>query len=95
MTSILIKNPLRCCRMKAEVNSANVLHTFSGGHVYIEENRIVSAGPEKFDGTADQIIDASRMVVLPGLVNTHHHFFQSLTRNIYVTQKSRLFDWLV
>ena len=95
MTSILIRNPLCCCRMNAEVNSANVLNTFTGGHVYIEGNRIVSAGPEKFDGTADQIIDASRMVVLPGLVNTHHHFFQSLTRNIYVTQKSGLFDWLV
>jgi len=95
MSSILIKNPLRCCRMNAEVNAADVLNTFSGGHIYIEGNRIVSAGPEKFGGTADQIIDASRMVVLPGLVNTHHHFFQSLTRNIYATQKFGLFNWLV
>jgi len=95
MASILIQNPLLCCRMNAEVNSNDVLNTFTGGHIYIEANRIVSAGPEKFGGAADQIIDASRMVVLPGLVNTHHHFFQTLTRNIYATQKSGLFDWLV
>jgi len=34
------------------------------------------------------------MVVLPGFVNTHHHFFQTLTRNIFSTQTSQLFDWL-
>jgi len=92
--SILIKNPLLCCRMRANVRDNDVLDTFSGGHVYIEDNKIVSVGPEKFTGDADQIIDASRMLVLPGFVNTHHHFFQTLTRNIYATQKSELFDWL-
>lgn len=92
--SILIKNPLLCCRMKTDVHDDNLLDAFSGGHVYIEDNKIVSAGPETFHGTADEIIDAARMVVLPGFVNTHHHFFQSLTRNIYATQKSGLFEWL-
>lgn len=92
--SILIKNPLLCCRMDEDVHSGDVLNAFSGGHVYIEGNRIISAGPEKFTGTADQIIDASRMIVLPGFVNTHHHFFQTLTRNIFATQRSELFDWL-
>ena len=92
--SILIKNPLLCCRMRANVRDNDVLDTFSGGHVYIEDNKIASVGPEKFTGDADQIIDASRMLVLPGFVNTHHHFFQTLTRNIYATQKSELFDWL-
>jgi len=93
--SILIKNPLLCCRMKDDVNSDNALDTFSGGHIYIEDNMIVSAGPEAFTGQAETEIDASRMVVLPGFVNTHHHFFQTLTRNIYATQKSELFDWLI
>ncbi|NLX42362.1 MAG: amidohydrolase family protein, partial [Chloroflexi bacterium] len=40
-------------------------------------------------------IDASRMVVLPGLINTHHHLFQSLTRALPAAQDARLFDWLV
>jgi cytosine/adenosine deaminase-related metal-dependent hydrolase len=81
--------------MKEDIRSEDVLDTFSGGHVYIEGNKIVSAGPEPFPGRADRVIDARNMLVLPGLVNTHHHFFQTLTRNIYSTQRSELFDWLV
>lgn len=94
-SSILIKNPLLCCRMNEDVNVDDVLDTFTGGHVYIEDNMIVSAGPEEFKGKADKVIDASRMLVLPGFVNTHHHFFQTLTRNIFSTQKTELFDWLL
>ncbi len=93
--SILIKNPLLCCRMKDDVLSENPLDTFKGGHIFIEDNMILSAGPEEFKGTADKIIDAGRMLVLPGFVNTHHHFYQTLTRNIYSTQKAGLFEWLV
>ncbi len=44
---------------------------------------------------ADEIIDATGMAVLPGLVCTHHHFFQTLTRNVPAAQNSELFDWLV
>ncbi len=42
----------------------------------------------------ERIIDASRFVVIPGLVNTHHHFFQTLTRCIPRVQNSELFNWL-
>jgi len=94
-SSILIKNPLLCCQIDEDIHSSDVLNTFSGGHIYIEGNKIISAGPEEFSGTADQIIDASRIVALPGFVNTHHHFYQTLTRNIFATQKSALFEWLI
>lgn len=40
-------------------------------------------------------IDCSDHVVLPGFVNTHHHFYQTLTRNIPAVQNAKLFDWLV
>jgi cytosine/adenosine deaminase-related metal-dependent hydrolase len=40
-------------------------------------------------------LDASHLVILPGLVNTHHHLFQSLTRALPEAQDSVLFDWLV
>lgn len=93
--SILIKNPLCCIRVNSDINAKDKLNTFSGGHVYIENNKIISVGPETFKGNADRVIDGSRMVFLPGLINTHHHFFQTLTRNIYATQKSQLFDWLL
>ena len=39
-------------------------------------------------------LDASRCLVLPGLVNTHHHLFQTFTRNLPSVQNAKLFDWL-
>ena len=44
--------------------------------------------------TADEVIDATGHAVLPGLVNTHHHMFQSLTRAIPAAQDAELFGWL-
>ncbi len=44
--------------------------------------------------TADETIDARGHAVLPGLVNTHHHMYQSLTRAIPAAQDAELFGWL-
>ncbi len=41
-----------------------------------------------------ETIDASGMVAVPGLVNTHHHFYQTFTRNLPAAQDAELFDWL-
>ncbi len=46
-------------------------------------------------GSETELIDAAGMVVTPGLVNTHHHFYQTFTRNLPVAQDAELFDWLV
>lgn len=43
----------------------------------------------------DEVFDASRHVVLPGLINTHHHFYQTLTRAFGPALDKKLFDWLV
>lgn len=46
-------------------------------------------------GSDVQVIDAAGMVVIPGLVNTHHHFYQTFTRNLPAAQDAELFDWLI
>lgn len=92
--TLLIQNPLMCAPMTDERSSMKNIKTFSGGHIFIENGKIKSIGPREFNGTADRVIDASRMIVLPGLINTHHHFFQTLTRNIFPTENAPLFEWL-
>ncbi|MGK0475867.1 MAG: 8-oxoguanine deaminase, partial [Oleispira sp.] len=42
----------------------------------------------------DQVFDARRHVVIPGLVNTHHHLYQTLTRAFPPALNKRLFPWL-
>ena len=66
-----------------------------GGGVYSEGNRIVAVGPtDTLPETADEVIDMAGHVVLPGLVNTHHHMSQSLTRAVPGAQDAELFGWL-
>ena len=43
---------------------------------------------------ADEIIDASQLILYPGLINTHHHLYQYFTRNLRHVQNLELFDWL-
>jgi len=88
MKSILIKNPLRVATM----NDAG--DEFSGGHVLIENGLIKSIGPDPLDIPVDKTIDASDMVITPGFINTHHHLYQTLTRNIPLMQDQPLFSWL-
>ncbi len=87
---ILIKNPLVVAAMNDSQDE------FSGGHILIENNKIVSVSQNPLENVvADETIDASQMVVLPGFINTHHHLYQTLTRNLPQMQNSPLFPWLV
>ncbi|MBP7686946.1 MAG: 8-oxoguanine deaminase [Thermoflexales bacterium] len=66
------------------------------GAIYARDNVIEFVGPmadlPPDRATADRVVDARGMIVLPGLVNTHHHLYQTLTRCIAVD--SGLFNWL-
>ena len=88
MNTILINNPL-CVATMDDAGTE-----FSGGHLYIENDIIKSVGPHPLDVLADKVIDASDMVITPGFINTHHHLYQTLTRNIPLMQDQPLFSWL-
>lgn len=67
-----------------------------GADLYMEDGWIKAIG-KNLTGKgykAEQTIDARGKLVYPGLINTHHHFYQVLTRNFPKVQKMELFDWL-
>jgi cytosine/adenosine deaminase-related metal-dependent hydrolase len=87
MSTLLLKNADLLVTMDAQ--RRRVVH----GGLYARDNAIEQVGAtESLPETADTVIDARGMIVLPGLVNTHHHLYQTLTR--CVAQDSVLFDWL-
>ena len=89
MTSLLIKHAARIVSM----DDAETVWT--DGAIYVIDNEIKQIGPtDALPQQADQVIDARNMLILPGLVNTHHHFYQTLTRNLPAAQDSNLFNWL-
>jgi len=65
-----------------------------GAWLLIQDRVIASVGSDADapPESADRVIDLSNHIVLPGLVNTHHHMFQSLTR--VMAQQEDLFGWL-
>ena len=70
--------------------------TIPDGALFVRDNIIERVGPtaELASLQADRVIDARGKVVLPGLVNTHHHLYQTLTRAMPAAQNAALFDWL-
>lgn len=66
--------------------------------ILVENSQIIAVGSatELSSKAADaRNIDASDLIIIPGLVNTHHHFYQTLTRNFPKVQNAKLFTWLV
>lgn len=84
------------------IKNANVVVTMndareeiSNGAIFIRNNIIEQVGKSAdLPQQADEIIDATHHVAIPGLVNTHHHMYQSLTRVIPAAQNGELFNWL-
>jgi cytosine/adenosine deaminase-related metal-dependent hydrolase len=87
--SILLKNIF--CLM---TDSAKP--TISGADMLISEGKVthIAVDGGLRTGEATRVIDCSSHVVVPGFVNTHHHFYQTLTRNHPAVQNAELFDWL-
>ena len=89
MTTLLIHN----AHTIATLNDAG--DELSNASIYVRNNCIEAIGPaHALPSTADRVIDAEHHVVIPGMVNTHHHMSQSLTRAIPGVQNAELFSWL-
>jgi cytosine/adenosine deaminase-related metal-dependent hydrolase len=89
MHTLLIKNARLLVTMDAQRREIEDGAVFVRGHV------IEAVGPShELPSSADTVIDARNQVVIPGLVNTHHHMYQSLTRVVRPAQDCELFDWL-
>jgi len=87
--SLLIRNIHTLVTMDAEDTRIR------GGFIYAESGEIKLVGrkpPPRL--RAKHIIDASTCVGIPGLINTHHHLFQTLTRACTAAANAKLFDWL-
>lgn len=70
--------------------------TDAASGIVVEDSKIIElvAGGGQPTGDVDQIFDASQHVILPGLINTHHHFYQTLTRACPSALNKELFPWL-
>ncbi len=65
------------------------------GAIFVRDNVIEQVGPTAvLPAGADEVINAEGCIVMPGLVNTHHHLYQTLTRAVVPAQDVELFRWL-
>lgn len=65
------------------------------GALFIRDGVIEAVGEtDSLPASADEVLELGKHVVIPGLVNTHHHMYQTLTRAIPACQNSELFGWL-
>ncbi len=95
MSTLLLKNATQMITMNDQrrriTNGALFVRDNGAGRGVIE-SVVTTADLELY--TADRVIDATGMIILPGLVNTHHHLYQTLTRAIPAAQDAGLFGWL-
>lgn len=84
MTATWIKNPL------------GILAENADGGIVVESTKIVELVASGSTPTTpvDEAFDAGSHVIIPGLINTHHHFFQTMTRAHPVALNKPLFPWL-
>jgi cytosine/adenosine deaminase-related metal-dependent hydrolase len=90
MPTLLIKNIEMLVTMDEQRREPS--HT----NLYIKNGFIQAIGSlAEMPDTADEVLDLSGHIVFPGFVNTHHHFYQTLTRAVPKAQNANLFNWLV
>ncbi len=90
MSTLLVKNAELVITMDQQRPK------IQNGGLFVRDNIVEAVGSNgELPGQADRVIDARGLAILPGLINTHHHFYQTLTRAVPGAQNEELFDWLV
>lgn len=89
MATLLVRNATLLVTLDAQRRE------IADGALFARDGVIEAVGASaQLPAAADEVIDARGQVVLPGLVNTHHHFYQTLTRAVPAAQDAELFTWL-
>lgn len=89
MTTLLVKN------VQILVTMDDHRREIAGGGLFIRDGFIEQVGVSaELPAEADQVLDLRDHIVFPGLINTHHHFYQTLTRAVPAAQDANLFNWL-
>ncbi|MCS7248118.1 MAG: 8-oxoguanine deaminase [Anaerolineales bacterium] len=89
MSTLLVRN----CTLLVTMDEQR--REIPNGGLFVRDGFIEQVGPsEQLPAYADEVLDLSDHLVLPGLVNTHHHFYQTLTRVVPQAQNVNLFNWL-
>ncbi len=89
MSTLLVKHAQVLATMD------NDRREIADGGMYIEDGFISQVGPTaELPVAADEVLDLGGHLILPGFINTHHHFYQTLTRAVPGAQDAGLFDWL-
>ena len=89
MATLLVKNASLLAAMDG------TRREIENGGLYVENGFIKQVGKTgELPEIADEVLDLKDHLVLPGLVNTHHHFYQTLTRAVPAAQNANLFNWL-
>ncbi|MBN1583247.1 MAG: amidohydrolase family protein, partial [Anaerolineae bacterium] len=89
MSTMLVRNAMLLATMDDDRQQ------IENGGLFVRDGVIEQvAVTDELPAEADCMIDASGMVIIPGLINTHHHLYQTLTRALPAVQNAELFDWL-
>lgn len=89
MSTLLVKNAAVLVTMDADRRE------IVDGGLFARDGWIEAVGPtSELPASADEVLDLSGHVAAPGLVNTHHHLYQTLTRAVPAAQDAGLFEWL-
>lgn len=89
MATLLIKNIHTLVTMDA------ARREIRNGGMFIKDGFIQQVGSsDELPAEADEICDLHEHIVFPGFINTHHHFYQTLTRVVPAAQDANLFNWL-